>query len=174
MKLVSKEGKIHEVAHNVATMSTLVKNTIGEDEDEDDNEKVPEVPLPNVTDIVLKKVIDYCTHFVEVEQMTEIETPLKSSKLEDIVQNWYCEFVDIDQHLLFDLVTAANFMDIKPLLDLTCLAVSIRIKGKTAAQLREIFNITNEDLNPDEQAQIRDESEWATSDNDGEEKDDDQ
>ena len=30
--------------------------------------------------------------------------------------------------MLFDLVTAANFMDIKAMLDLTCLAVSVLIK----------------------------------------------
>lgn len=30
--------------------------------------------------------------------------------------------------MMFELVTAANFMDIKPLLDLTCLAVSVLIK----------------------------------------------
>lgn len=61
--------------------------------------------------------------------MTPIETPLKSSKLEDLVQPWYAEYVQVEQSLLFELVTAANFMDIKPLLDLTCLAVSIHIKA---------------------------------------------
>lgn len=51
-----------------------------------------------------------------------------------------------------DLVAAANFMDIKPLLDLTCLAVSIMIKGKSAAELREMFNISPE-FTPEEEAQ---------------------
>jgi S-phase kinase-associated protein 1 len=35
-------------------------------------------------------------------------------------------------------------MDIKPLLDLTCLAVSILIKGKSAGELREMFNISSD------------------------------
>jgi S-phase kinase-associated protein 1 len=60
--------------------------------------------------------------------MTPIQTPLKSSKIEDLVQPWYAAYVQVDQSLLFELVTAANFMDIKPLLDLTCLAVSVFIK----------------------------------------------
>ena len=60
--------------------------------------------------------------------VTAITTPLKSNKIEEIVQKWYAEFVDVDQALLFELVTAANFMDIKSLLDLTCLAVSVMIK----------------------------------------------
>ena len=44
--------------------------------------------------------------------------------------------------MMFDLVAAANYMDIKPLLDLSCLAVSIHIKGKTVEELQQIFNIT--------------------------------
>lgn len=40
--------------------------------------------------------------------------------------------------MLFELVTAANFMDIKPLLDLTCLAVSVYIKVSSSILL-EIF-----------------------------------
>jgi len=60
--------------------------------------------------------------------VTAITTPLKSNEIEEIVQKWYAEFVDVDQALLFELVTAANFMDIKSLLDLTCLAVSVMIK----------------------------------------------
>ena len=60
--------------------------------------------------------------------MTPITTPLQSLKMEEIVQKWYADFVEVDQTMLFELVTAANFMDIKPLLDLTCLAVSFHIK----------------------------------------------
>lgn len=155
---MSKEGDVHEVPQAVAKMSTLVATTIddddGDDEDDEDEEMDREIPLPNVKDIVLKKVIEYCTHYTTVEAMAPIQTPLKSSKIEDLVQPWYAEFVRIDQSLLFELVTAANFMDIKPLLDLTCLAVSVLIKGKTASELRTIFNITNE-FSPEEEAQVR-------------------
>lgn len=162
VKLVSKEGEIREVPLAVAKMSTLVATTIDDDEDEDEDEEGfdREIPLPNVKDTVLQKVIEYCTHHTTVEVMTQIQTPLKSSKIEDLVQPWYADFVKIEQALLFELVTAANFMDIKPLLDLTCLAVSVAIKGKTAGELRQIFNISN-DLTPEEEAQVRAESEWA-------------
>jgi S-phase kinase-associated protein 1 len=106
-------------------MSALVATTI--DDDAEDDEEVREIPLPNVKDSVLAKVIAYCTHYKE-DPMNSIQTPLKSSKIEELVQPWYAEFVQVEQDLLFELVTAANFMDIKPLLDLTCLAVSVLIK----------------------------------------------
>ena len=82
--------------------------------------------------------------------MTNITTPLKSNIISEIVQEWYADFVNVDQALLFELVTAANFMDIKALLDLTCLAVSVLIKGKSAEEIRRIFNISN-DFSPEEE-----------------------
>ena len=128
---------MYEVPIAVAKMSTLVATTIDDDADDDDDE-VREIPLPNVKDAVLRKVIEYCTHYTKEEAMTPIQTPLKSGKVEDLVQLWYANFVKVDQALLFKLVTAANFMDIKPLLDLTCLAVSVLIK---VSQLSTLFFI---------------------------------
>lgn len=139
-------------------MSQLVAETLEGDED-DDSDEVKDIPLPNVAANVLAKVIEYCKHYQE-EPMTAIQTPLKSSKLEDLVQQWYADFVKIEKNMLFDLVAAANFMDIKPLLDLTCLAVSILIKGKSAVELREMFNISSE-FSPEEDAQIKKENAWV-------------
>jgi hypothetical protein len=68
-------------------------------------------------------------------KVTPITTPLKSVRISEIVQDWYASFVDVDQTLLFELVTAANFMDIKALLDLTCLAVSVLIKVSVSSKV---------------------------------------
>ncbi|KAL7532485.1 hypothetical protein ACHAXR_007122, partial [Thalassiosira sp. AJA248-18] len=147
---VSKEGDTFEVPVDIAKLSNLVVTTLGEDDDEED---MVEIPLPNVKATVLAKVIEYCTHYKQVESMTPITTPLKSIRIEEIVQEWYADFVNVDQTLLFELVTAANFMDIKALLDLTCLAVSVLIKGKSAEEIRRIFNISN-DFSPEEEENI--------------------
>ena len=76
------------------------------------------------------------------------------------VQEWYANFVDIDQEKLFELILAANFMDIEPLLDLTCAAVASLIKGKTPEEIRKTFNIVN-DFTPEEEAQVREENKWC-------------
>ena len=49
---------------------------------------------------------------------------------------------------------AANYMDIKPLLDLTCAGVASMVKGKTPEEIRKVFNIVN-DFTPEEEAQAR-------------------
>jgi S-phase kinase-associated protein 1 len=138
-------------------MSVLVKEMLGDEENEDDNDdgenpSVPDIPLPNVSADVLGKVIEFCRYYLE-DEMRPIQTPLTSNKLEELVQEKYANFVKVDKNLLFDLVAASNFMDIKPLLDLSCLAVSILIKGKSAAELRQMFNISNE-FSPEEKAQM--------------------
>jgi S-phase kinase-associated protein 1 len=135
-------------------MSVLIKETLGDDEDDKDEDEptVPDIPLPNVSADVLEKVIEYCKYYQE-DEMRAIQTPLNSNRLEELVQEWYANFVKVDKNLLFDLVAAANFMDIKPLLDLTCLAVSILIKGKSSAELKQMFNISN-DFSTEERAQI--------------------
>jgi len=123
-------------------MSKILRDTFSEDEEEEEME-TKEIPLPNVSAAALKKVIEYCTHFQE-ENMTPIKTPLPASTLDELVQPWYAAFVKVDRNLLFDLVAAANYLHIEPLLDLTCLAACIMIKGKPAEEIREIFKLKGE------------------------------
>merc|ERR1719361_3000813 len=81
----------------------------------------------------------FCTHYGQ-DPMTEIEKPLKSAVMSEVVQKWYADFVNVEQVLLFELILAANYMDIKPLLDLTCATVASMIKGKTPEEIRQTFN----------------------------------
>mmetsp|Transcript_3983 Transcript_3983/g.8875 ORF Transcript_3983/g.8875 Transcript_3983/m.8875 type:complete len:167 (+) Transcript_3983:90-590(+) len=156
VNLVSKEGDSFSVDIEVARMSELVKGMIDDDCDDDD---VAEIPLPNVKAAVLKKVIEFCKHY-RTEPMTEIEKPLKSGVMAEVVQKWYADFVNVEQVLLFELILAANYMDIKPLLDLTCATVASMIKGKTPEEIRKTFNIAN-DFSPEEEAQVREENKWC-------------
>jgi len=62
------------------------------------------------------------------------------------VPKWDADFVNIEQETLFELILAANYMDIKSLLDLTCAKVASMIKGKTPEQIRQTFNIRKDFL----------------------------
>ena len=55
---------------------------------------------------------------------------------------------------------AANFMNIKSLIELTSAKVVSMIKGKSVQELRELFNIEN-DFDPEEEAEIMNETRWA-------------
>jgi len=157
--LVSKEGEQFEVPVDVATMSELVKTMFDIDQPEDE---VPEIPLPDVKTSILSKVLEFLTHY-KGEPMTDIEKPLKSSNMNDDVQKWYADFVNVEKEILFELILAANFMDITPLLELSCATVASMIKGKTPEEIRQHFNIVN-DFTPEEEAQIREENKWCEED----------
>jgi S-phase kinase-associated protein 1 len=154
--LVSQEGESFEVSLENAKMSELVKTMIDEEQDEDEAQ---EIPLPNVKSAVLAKVIEYIQRH-RTEPMNDIEKPLKSAQMNEVVQEWYANFVNVEQEVLFELILAANFMDIKPLLDLTCATVASMIKGKSPEEIRKTFNIVN-DFTAEEEAQVREENKWC-------------
>lgn len=68
--------------------------------------------------------------------------------------------MQVDQGTLFELILAANYLDIKGLLDVTCKTVANMIKGKTPDEIRKTFNIKN-DFTPSEEEQVRKENEWC-------------
>jgi len=154
--LVSSEGIKFEVPMEVAQMSVLVKEMT--DEEETDG-STPEIPLPNVKASVLEKVLEFAKHHYK-EPMPEIDKPLKSAVMAEVVGEWDAKFVDIEQETLFELILAANYMDLKSLLDLTCAKVASMIKGKTPEEIRAVFNIVN-DFTPEEEARVREENKWC-------------
>lgn len=125
-------------------MSQLIKNLL-EDVGDDD----AAIPLPNVQAHILQKVIEYCTQH---------QLDVKDDK--DEISEWDREFILVDQGTLFELILAANYLDIKGLLDLGCKTVANMIKGKSVEEIRKTFNIVN-DFTPEEEEQIRKENEWA-------------
>ncbi|KAF3538820.1 hypothetical protein F2Q69_00020831 [Brassica cretica] len=105
------------------------------------------IPLPNVTSKILAKVIEYCKKHVDASS-------------DDDLKAWDAEFMKIDQATLFELILAANYLNIKNLLDLTCQTVADMIKGKTPEEIRTTFNIKN-DFTAEEEEEVRRENQWA-------------
>ncbi|GAU38153.1 hypothetical protein TSUD_263770 [Trifolium subterraneum] len=143
------DGETFDVEEAVALESQTIKHMI-EDDCIDSG-----IPLPNVTGKILAKVIEYCKKHVQGASSEE-EKPLN----EDALKAWDLDFVKVDQTTLFELILAANYLNIKSLLDLTCKAAADMIKDKSPEEVREIFHIEN-DFTPEEEADIRKENKWA-------------
>ncbi|XP_074307421.1 SKP1-like protein 1A [Silene latifolia] len=158
--LKSSDGEDFVVDEIVALESQTIKHMI-EDECADNA-----IPLPNVTAKILSLVIEYCKKHANVaaaknaDTTTTTTTTDTTSVGDDELKKWDAEFVNVDQNTLYDLILAANYLNIKGLLDLTCQTVADMIKGKKPEEIRMTFNIKN-DFTPEEEEEIRKEHQWA-------------
>lgn len=86
---------------------------------------------------------------------------MQNADLSALVQPFYYNYISaVDQETLFHLTLAANYMDIRPLLDLCCARIASFIKDKSPEQIRTNLNIPN-DFTPEEEAQVKAENKWA-------------
>ena len=153
VKLQSADEKTFEVTREQAFMSITIKNML---EDMVGISVDNPIPLPNVTGKILEKVIEYTKYHIEHPSPGDEK---KDEKRTDDIIPWDAEFCKVDQPTLFDLILSANYLDIKPLLDLTCKTVANMIKGKTPDEIRETFGV-KEPFTPEEEEQVIRENEW--------------
>lgn len=150
-------------------MVSQALSSFPEDEEDREDWEVPSaaIPLPPVEGAILAKVswswivletsdgwcvkvIEYCTYHTENKEAKEDER-----------DSWDKKFAGVDDDTLFSLILAANYLDIKPLLDLTCKTVADYIKAcKTPQEIRRRFNIKN-DFTPEEEEEVRKENAWC-------------
>ena len=154
--LLSKDEIKYDVTQSSAFMSGTIKTLVGYPDNNEDEIKdweppsIP-IPLPLVESNILDKVIKYCKHHTE-----------NNTDTQNIKDTWDNKFVsDMDDDTLFALILAANYLDIKSLLDLCCKHVADCIKEcKTPQEIRRRFNIKN-DFTPEEEEEVRKENAWC-------------
>jgi len=76
----------------------------------------------------LEKVIEYCHHLY------------KDSQFESQFESQFINSIQ-EQNLLYDITSLSYKLDIKPLLEMCCKIIANKIKGKTAEQIRNEFNL---------------------------------
>lgn len=156
IKLQSSDGEIFDVDVEVARMSITLKTMLDDlGIEEDDGEPIP---VQNVNSSILKKVIQWATYHQNDPPTPDDDDTREKQK--DDISSWDADFLKVDQGTLFEIILAANYLDIKGLLDVTCKTVANMIRGKTPEEIRKTFNIKN-DFGPQEEEQIRRENEWC-------------
>jgi S-phase kinase-associated protein 1 len=153
----SSDSAVIEIDRAVAERSMLIKNLL--DDIGDNTDPNNPIPVQNVNESVLRKVIEWCEHHRNDPIQTQDDESDARKKTTDI-EEWDQKFMQVDQEMLFEIILASNYLDIKPLLDVGCKTVANMIKGKSPEEIRKTFNITN-DFTPEEEEQIRRENEWA-------------
>lgn len=144
--VTGKDGTSVEISTKAASRSTILKNIIENYPDE------PHADLKDIDGEILKKVKEYLDHYENTEPQ-KIEIPLKSGNFKECVEEWDYNFLGEDFDIIFELVKAGNFMDIKPLQDLASAKIGATIRNITTETIRAEFDIKGK-ISPQEEEQI--------------------
>ena len=133
--LISKENTHFEVEPNVAFMSNVLKTAFQESEEKD-------YPLMNVSNSSLENLLELCKHH-QIEPINKIAKPIPDDKsTKEVFGEWYDTFLDsLSKEELFDVIMAANYMDIPIIMDLCCAKVACMLRGKDTQEIKDYLNI---------------------------------
>jgi S-phase kinase-associated protein 1 len=177
ISIESSDGRIFQVNEAHTFLSKLLRDAIsmeesdnenGDDDTNDDMNALNEssviplqlVQLINVQFECLQHIVSFMKQYAQ-EPMVDIRIQEEGAgggggSFTDIVQQeWYSS-------MLFQLVTAADYMDIQTLLSLTCWKVSSDLMGKSPKQIRDILNIPK--LSATEETEAREKHSWMIPD----------
>jgi len=148
----------------VIIKSMLEDLGIGKDKDVEVDDDV--IPLPNLTEKCMEKLLEWCKYHKDDPDLPEAE----GFNFKDEIGDWDLDFLKMDDATLFDLILAANYLDIKGLLDITTTYVARIITDlRTPEDIRKRFNIKN-DLTPEDLEEIKKEADKWLMDEDDDDK----
>ncbi|KAL3849223.1 hypothetical protein ACJIZ3_011105 [Penstemon smallii] len=141
--LKSSDGQEFLISKNAAMLSETIKAMV----EEDDSSSV--FPLAVVDSKTLADIITFLNKRVDCG---DDDDKKKSCNDEFIAGK---EWNDLG-----NLVLAANYLDVKDLLDIICQKMADTMKDKSVMWVRENFQIQN-DYSPEEEEKVREEYAWA-------------
>jgi S-phase kinase-associated protein 1 len=109
-----------------------------------------------VISIEPKQVIKYCNKHAAARTSSGDTTAASAEKE---LKSFDAEFIKQDRSTLFEIILAANYLDIKGLLDLSCQKVADIITPYTPDQVHKFFMI-EKDFTPEE-SEVQEENKWA-------------
>ncbi|ULT98895.1 hypothetical protein L3Y34_000326 [Caenorhabditis briggsae] len=120
------------------------------------------IQLKHIKGAILQMVMDWCEHHKgEPIPVEDTSIPKQVN-----IPEWDQKMLDgIDNEKLFDLIMAANYLDVKQLLNYCCKQVAMMIKGKSPEEIREIYMIPTdeEDAAAEKEAKERAKKEAAAA-----------
>ena len=141
---ISSESNCVDIRTKAAERSVFVKGYINDFPDAD-------IEFSNINYNTLLKIKEYLEHY-ENSEPKKIVMPLPNNNFKECVDDWDYNFIDLKNEDIFEIMNAANFMAIQPLLDLSCAKIASLIKGKNEKEIRNLFNM--KDDNKDNEDEI--------------------
>jgi S-phase kinase-associated protein 1 len=134
---------------DVAKVSITIRNMLEDLGDIVEDNQDNSIPIPGVKGATLDKIYNFC-NYIHTNQMEldALMTWMDDKTYTVPLPEWYNEYLNIDQAMLFEVILGANFLDIQPLLNMTCKYIANIIRNKTPDELKILFKNPEEDTQP--------------------------
>ncbi|OIW01586.1 hypothetical protein TanjilG_23897 [Lupinus angustifolius] len=150
ISLKTCDGDVFEVSPAIAKQMQTIQSFV---EDDSFVATTTVIPLPNVTSFQLTKIIDYLNYHHNGKAVA-VDRKVAAKKFDE-------EFVkELDHEQLKELLLAANYLNVKDVLDFLCQAVADLIQDKSVKFVRNFFGVVN-DYTTAEEKEIRKTRAWA-------------
>ena len=157
IQIVTKNGDKHCVPLNIALQIGIIRNLMDDsDSESDDDSAERKIPIPTIPTLLFEKILEYLV-LHQNKPAPEIVKPIIGDNLNGVVNDSDQGFINNlplnGDANVFDILEAANFLEIPPLVDLCLAKIAIAVRGKTLEKVREDFGIedsaepTQEELN---------------------------
>ncbi|EIN03422.1 E3 ubiquitin ligase SCF complex Skp subunit, partial [Punctularia strigosozonata HHB-11173 SS5] len=136
--LITSDDERIVVEDDIAKRSGLIRDLLAAPWDPKDGDReYMGIELPIVSSDVLKKILEYCEHHKE----EPFDDTYESEDMFADIDEWDLNFITADPHMAFEIVLAANYLEIPPLVSLGSKAVANMMRGKDAEEICDMFNI---------------------------------
>ncbi|KAF4654596.1 suppressor of kinetochore protein mutant [Perkinsus olseni] len=162
LSLRSKDGELVQISAEAAKQCDMLSNYL----DGSSGENSEEFPVPGVNSRELKNIVEYLEYHNENGAAGQINKPLRRGAVltENGVCKWDAEFVNKDVETeVFDLMLAANYMLVRPLVLLCCAKIASWVSKKTPDDIIKYLGLPEGGLTTEQQIeQLRKASPWCS------------
>lgn len=141
IKITTNDGVTFDLHEKHYQCSTTIMNLIEIMEIEDFV-----IPLENVNSEIFDIITSYCAHHYDNPN----DNPMNSVGYSDFDD----KLLSNDIGTLFEIIQAANYLNIDNILELVTKGVAYKMEGKSVEQLRDMLNVEN-DYTPEQENMIR-------------------
>lgn len=166
IKLQSKDGVTFKVDEKIARMSGTLDSLLRDlDVSVDDPEPIP---LPVVDAATLEVIIKWAEVHINDPSLSHEDDGSSDEDAGDTemaikkgeISAWDKDFFSkLDHSTILEVITAANYLAIKKLMDTACSMIADILKKLTPEEIREQFDI-EDDFSEEEKAEIKKQNEW--------------
>lgn len=137
VQLKASDDTVFEVKRADVMLSGLLRTTLEQDEN------ATEIEALRVDGATMSLVVDYFKHH-QGKAPRALQKPLSSTTMSEVVTDpWDAEFIDAagaeSIKVVYNLMLAANYMDIPPLLNLCAAKVASLVKGQPVDEIAKIL-----------------------------------